>query len=258
MGLAADIGADQMNKFDRVLWNKVISLIKLYWTSAERSAGLKLLAVVAVFSGAWIALGAYSSYLNRDSTNALVGKHLPQFYHLMLLWVAVTALTVVVRVLGLYAGGLLYIEWREWLTYHFVDAGFTHRAFYRMGAVGKVDNPDQRIADDIGSFVSSTETLTVTLLFAVAGVATYFAILWSISRSMALILIAYAAMGTYFSVKIGLRLVGLNYFQERYQADFRFGLVHVRSNVEPIFIYGGERRENDQLHQRFARVVANF
>ena len=247
-----------MNKFDRILWTKVTSLIKLYWTSAQRRAGLKLLAVVAFFSGAWIALGAYSSYLNRDSTNALVGKHLPLFYHLMLLWVAVTAVTVVVRVLGLYAGGLLYIEWREWMTHHFIDAGFAHRAFYRMGVVGKVDNPDQRISDDIGSFVTSTETLTVTLLFAVAGVATYFAILWSISRSMALILIAYAAMGTYFSVKIGLRLVGFNYFQERYQADFRFGLVHVRSNVEPIFIYGGEQRENDQLRRRFARVVANF
>ena len=247
-----------MNKFDRALWNKVISLIKLYWTSAERRAGLKLLAIVAAFSGAWIALGAYSSYLNRDSTNALVGKHLPLFYHLMIWWVAVTALTVFVRVVGLYAGGLLYIEWREWMTHHFIDAGFAYRAFYRMGVLGKVDNPDQRIADDIGSFVTSTETLTVTLLFAVSGVATYFAILWSISRSMALMLIAYAIVGTYFSVKIGLRLVGLNYYQERYQADFRFGLVHVRSNVEPIFIYGGEQRESNQLRQRFAKVVGNF
>jgi len=65
-----------MNKFDRVLWTKVTSLIKLYWTWAQRRAGLKLLAIVAAFSGAWIALGAYSSYLNRDSTNALVGEHL--------------------------------------------------------------------------------------------------------------------------------------------------------------------------------------
>ena len=247
-----------MNKFDRVLWNKVVSLIKLYWTSTGRRTGIKLLAMVAGFSGVGIALGAYNSYLNRDSTNALVGKHLALFDHLMLLWIAVTALGVIVRVVGLYVGSLLYIEWREWMTHHFIDAGFAHRAFYRMGVMGRVDNPDQRIADDIGSFVSSTETLTVTLVFAVAGVATYFAILWSISQSMALILIAYAIVGTYGSVKIGQRLVGLNYFQERYQADFRFGLVHVRSNVEPIFIYGGEQRENEQLRGRFAKVVANF
>jgi len=247
-----------MNKFDRIFWKKVWSLIRLYWFSPQRRTGVKLLAWVALLSGAAIALGAYSSYLNRDSTNALVGKHLGQFYQLMLIWVAVSAASVVTGVVGVYLGSLLYIEWRQWLTHYFTDAGFAHRAFYRMGIVGKVDNPDQRISEDIGSFVSSTETLTVTLVFALAGVAIYFAILWSISSSLALILIGYAAIGTYFSVVIGRRLVGLNYYQERYQADFRFGLVHVRDNVEPIFIYGGEQQESLQLRIRFSRVVQNF
>ena len=247
-----------MNKFDRVFWKKVWSLTKLYWFSAERRLGVKLLACVAVLSGASIGLGAYASYLNRDSTNALVGKHLTQFYHYMLIWVTLTAIALPVSVFLPYLAKLLYIEWREWLTHYFTDAGFAHRAFYRMGTIGKVDNPDQRISDDIGSFVSSTQTFAVTLVFALGGVATYFAILWSISRSLALILIGYAVMGTYFSVVIGRRLVGLNYYQERYQADFRFGLVHVRDNAEPIFIYGGEQHESEQLRRRFSKVVENF
>ena len=247
-----------MNRFDRVFWKKVWSLTKLYWFSAQRGLGLKLLACVAVLSGASIGLGAYASYLNRDSTNALVGKHLSQFYHYMLIWVTLTAIILPVSVFLPYLARRLYIEWREWLTHYFTDAGFAHRAFYRMGTVGKVDNPDQRISDDIGSFVASTQTFTVTLVFALGGVATYFAILWSISPSLALILIGYATMGTYFSVVIGRRLVGLNYYQERYQADFRFGLVHVRDNAEPIFIYGGEQHESDQLRRRFSKVVANF
>jgi vitamin B12/bleomycin/antimicrobial peptide transport system ATP-binding/permease protein len=247
-----------VNKFDRVFWKKVWSLTKLYWFSAERRLGVKLLACVAVLSGASIGLGAYASYLNRDSTNALVGKHLTQFYHYMLIWVTLTAIALPVSVFLPYLARLLYIEWREWLTHYFTDAGFAHRAFYRMGTIGKVDNPDQRISDDIGSFVSSTQTFAVTLVFALGGVATYFAILWSISRSLALILIGYAVMGTYFSVVIGRRLVGLNYYQERYQADFRFGLVHVRDNAEPIFIYGGEQHESEQLRRRFSKVVENF
>jgi vitamin B12/bleomycin/antimicrobial peptide transport system ATP-binding/permease protein len=247
-----------LNRFDRVFWKRVWSLTRLYWFSTERKAGLKLLVWVAVISVSGIALGAYSTYLNRDSTNALVGKHLGEFYHLMLIWVAVTAATVVMTVLVVYLGSLLYIEWREWLTHYFTDAGFAHRAFYRMGLLGKVDNPDQRISDDISSFIASTETFSVTLVFALGGVVTYFAILWTISSSLALILIGYAALGTYFSVVIGRRLVGLNYYQERYQADFRFGLVHVRDNVEPIFIYGGEQHESDQLRRRFSKVVENF
>jgi len=247
-----------LNRFDRVFWNKVWSLTKLYWFSKERGVGLKLLVWLSLLSVGSIVLGAYASYLNRDSTNALVGKHLAQFYHYMLIWVAVTAIVLPVSVFLPYLGSRLYIEWREWLTHYFTDAGFAHRAFYRMGTIGKVDNPDQRISDDIGSFVAATLTFTATTAFAVGGVVTYFAILWSISSSLALILIGYAIMGTYFSVAIGRRLVGLNYFQERYQADFRFGLVHVRDNAEPIFIYGGENHERDQLRNRFSRVVANF
>lgn len=247
-----------MNRFDRFFWKKVGSLIKLYWFSGQRRTGVKLLTWVALLSGLGIALGAYGSYLNRDSTNALVGKHLQLFYHLMLFWVGVTATGVLASVLGVYLGSLLYIEWREWLTHHFILEGFTHRAFYRMGLIGTVDNPDQRISDDISSFVSSTLTLSVTVVFAIAGVATYFAILWSISSQLASILIAYAIVGTYLSVVIGRRLVGLNYYQERYQADFRFGLVHVRDNVEQIFIYGGELHETVQLQKRFAKVVENF
>jgi vitamin B12/bleomycin/antimicrobial peptide transport system ATP-binding/permease protein len=247
-----------LNRFDRVFWNKVWSLTKLYWFSKQRAAGVRLLAWLSLLSVAALALGAYASYLNRDSTNALVDKHLAQFYHYMLIWVLVTAIVLPVTVYIPYLGSRLYIEWREWLTHYFTDAGFAHRAFYRMGTIGKVDNPDQRISDDIGSFVASTLTFTVTIGFALGQVATYFAILWSISPSLALLLIGYAVMGTYFSVAIGRRLVGLNYFQEKYQADFRFGLVHVRDNAEPIFIYGGEKHESDQLRGRFSKVVENF
>ena len=247
-----------MNKFDRAFWKRVWSLVRLYWESAERRLGIKLLVGVAVLSAVALALGAYVTYLNRDVTDALVGKHLSAFYRLMVIAAAMTAVSVLAKVLTEYLGSLLYIEWREWLTHYFVDQGFAHRAFYRMGLLGKVDNPDQRISDDIGSFVESTEIFTVTLVFAIAGVVTYFAILWSISSSLALFLIAYAIAGSYFTVVIGRRLVGLNYYQERFQADFRFGLVHVRDHIEPIFIYGGERREADQLRRRFANVVSNF
>jgi putative ATP-binding cassette transporter len=219
---------------------------------------MRLLAWVVLLSAVALSIGAYGTYLNRDITNALVGKHLALFYRLMTFAAAAAIIGVLAKVLREYVGSLLYIEWREWLTRYFIDEGFSHRTFYRMGVVGKVDNPDQRISDDIGSFVESTEFFTVTLAFAMAGVVTYFAILWSISASLALFLIAYAIGGTYLSVVIGRRLVGLNYYQERYQADFRFGLVHVRDNIEPIFMYGGERQETDELRRRFSKVVSNF
>jgi vitamin B12/bleomycin/antimicrobial peptide transport system ATP-binding/permease protein len=247
-----------LNRFDRTFWRRAWSLVLLYWRSAQRRYGSKLLAAVVVLAGVGLGLGAYATYLSRDITDALIGKHLTEFYRVMLLAAGVAAVGMLARVFQEYLGGLLYIEWREWLTDYFVDRGFAHRAFYRMGLTGKVDNPDQRISDDLSSFVEATETFAIKLVFAIAGVVTYFAILWSISSTLALFLIVYATLGTYFSAVIGRRLIGLNYYQERFQADFRFGLVHVRDNLEPIFIYGGERHETDQLRRRFAKVVSNF
>jgi len=247
-----------LNGFDRTFWRRVWSLTSLYWLSPDRTAGLRLLAGVASLSAAGLAAGAYLTYLQRDIANALVGKHLAQFHHVVLLTLAVAILAVLAKVFREYIGGLLYIEWREWLTRYFVGQGFADRAFYRMGVRGTVDNPDQRISDDISSFVEWTETFSLELIFAAAGVVTYFAILWSISASLALFLIVYAFLGTYTATVIGRRLVGLNYNQEKFQADFRFGLVQVRDHAEQIFMYDGRSQEAEQLRRRFSNVVSNF
>jgi vitamin B12/bleomycin/antimicrobial peptide transport system ATP-binding/permease protein len=247
-----------VNGFDRAFLKKVWSLASLYWLSPDRAQGLRLLAGVALLSATGLAVGAYVTYLNRDIANTLVGKHLTQFYHVILLTFAAAIIAVLAKVFREYLGGLLYIEWREWLTRYCIGQGFAHRAFYRMSLLGKVDNPDQRISDDVGSFVEGTEVFSLELIFAAAGVVTYFTILWSISAALALFLIAYAFLGTYFSAVIGRRLIGLNYNQERFQADFRFGLVHVRDHLEPIFMYGGAPQEADQLNRRFSNVVGNF
>jgi vitamin B12/bleomycin/antimicrobial peptide transport system ATP-binding/permease protein len=247
-----------LNGFDSAFWRRVWSLTSLYWQSADRAAGLRLLAGVASLSAAGLAIGAYVTYLTRDTANALVGKHLTQFHHVMLLTLAVAIVAVLAKVFREYMGGLLYIEWREWLTRYFVSQGFADRAFYRMGLLGTVDNPDQRISDDISSFVEWTETFSLELIFAAAGVITYLTILWSISASLALFLIVYAFLGTYGSTVIGRRLVGLNYNQEKFQADFRFGLVQVRDHAEQIFMYDGRSQEAGQLRRRFSNVVNNF
>ena len=247
-----------MNRFDRAFWSRFWRVAKVYWLSEDRRDGVRLVIIVAALSLAGIGLAAYGSYLYRDSTDALVGKHGPQFYHLMLVWTAFTVVSLPVGVYTPWFAGRLHIVWREWLTHHLVALGFSHRAFYRMGQRGKVDNPDQRIADDVSAFVASTQTFTVTLASSIGRVVTYAAILWSISHSLASLLVAYSMLGTYFTVVIGRRLIGINYDQERYQADFRFGLIHVRDNVEPIFMFGGEQHESVQLTRRFADVVRNF
>jgi putative ATP-binding cassette transporter len=52
--------------------------------------------------------------------------------------------------------------------------------------------------------------------------------------------------------------VRLNFNQLRYEADFRYSLIHVRDNTESIAFYQGEKQEIDQIAGRFRSVLKNF
>jgi vitamin B12/bleomycin/antimicrobial peptide transport system ATP-binding/permease protein len=247
-----------MDRFDRVFWRRLWALARPFWFSEERRKGRVLLAILLVLGAMTIALSAYFTFILRDSTQALVNKDPQKFYHEIELFFAWFVGMVPVAAYYPWLIGRLTIVWREWMTRQFIALGFGHRSFYRMSLNGQVDNPDQRISEDINSFAGGTLIYFLIVLGAIVTAVTFFGILWSISPFLSIALVIYAAVGSYLSVVIGRRLIGINFDQQRYEADFRFGLVHVRDNVEPIFMYGGEQHETEQLGGRFANVVRNF
>ena len=125
-------------------------------------------------------------------------------------------------------------------------------------AITTVDNPDQRISEDVNSFTGGALNYSMTVLQAIVTAITFFGILWAISRWLAVSLIGYAVVGTWLAVVIGRRLVVINFNQQRFEADYRFALVHARDNAEAIALYDGARDEAHQLRRRFANVVNNF
>ncbi|HXW85353.1 MAG TPA: ABC transporter ATP-binding protein/permease [Candidatus Binataceae bacterium] len=247
-----------MNRFDRVFWRRLWSLTRGYWLSDQRRRGVIVFVLVLILGGASIGLSAYFTYLLRDATNALVAKNANQFYHELEIFLGWLALMVPVAAYLAYLIGRLTILWREWMTHQFVALGFQDRSFYRMMMLGEVDNPDQRISEDINSFVGGWLVYILLTISSIATAATFIGILWSISHFLTVALLLYSAAGTYLSVLVGRRLVRINFDQKRYEADFRFGLVHVRDNIEPILMYGGEQHETNQLSRRFSNVVRNY
>ena len=76
--------------------------------------------------------------------------------------------------------------------------------------------------------------------------------------SLSFSLFAYAAFATSVLIIAGRNLVRINYDQLRYEADFRYGLVHVRDNAESIAFYSGEAPEKAETQRRLSTVVNNF
>jgi putative ATP-binding cassette transporter len=52
--------------------------------------------------------------------------------------------------------------------------------------------------------------------------------------------------------------VALNYQQLRLEADFRYGLVHIRDNAESIAFYRGEQQESREAGRRLTGAIRNY
>lgn len=134
----------------------------------------------------------------------------------------------------------------------------TNRTFYQIQSQSIIDNPDQRIVDDLSSFTGIALSFSLTLFNAAVDLISFSNILYGIYPPLFVILLVYSIGGTAISVFLGRGLVNLNFLQEKKEADFRYGLVRVRENAESIAFYGGEENELQLLLQRFRSAFENL
>ncbi|MDP3638012.1 MAG: ATP-binding cassette domain-containing protein, partial [Azonexus sp.] len=158
-----------------------------------------------------------------------------------------------------YVRDKLGLFWRRWLTQDYLVHYFSNRAYYELNADPNIDNPDQRIAEDINTFTQRSLYFLLVLVGAVLQLLAFSGVLWSISKALVFFLIIYAVAGTTITLLVfGKVLIGLNFYQLRREADFRFSLVRIRENAEAIAFYRGEAQESWQIGQYFNAAFANF
>jgi putative ATP-binding cassette transporter len=183
-------------------------------------------------------------------------------------------LFVVVSVYRIYVRQALEIRWRNWLTDHLLELWVSPQACCQMELLrGEADNPDQRIAEDARNYVASALGLSLSLLSALATLVSFAGLLWTLSGDwqmrlagkefhipgfMMWVAIAYAAIASWITHRVGRRLVPINFDRLRLEADFRFGLVRFRENAEAVGLAGGTDRERMRAHERFLSVVGNW
>jgi putative ATP-binding cassette transporter len=258
------------SKFLRDTWR----LIKPYWTSEERFTAWLLLGAVIALTLAMVYMNVLFNYWNNDFYNALQEKDKASFWRLMGRFTMLAAIYIAMAVYAFYLNQMLQIRWRRWMTDSYLDQWLSDRAYYRLQLSGNpADNPDQRIAEDMKLFVDQSLDLALGFLNAVVTLGSFVGILWGLSGPLEIpyngghILIPgymvwsallYAVVGTWLTHKIGKQLIGLNFNQQRFEADFRFGLVRFRENTEGVALYNGERDEMRSFRARFGSVVGNW
>ncbi len=248
----------ETNVFDRRLWRRYWQMAKIYWFSDEKWSARGILVLLLLLLFSFTALNVVLNFVGRDFMTALSEKNLPAFNKNLLIYLGVFVVATPVSVFYAFVRRYLGVNWRLWLTRNFLDRYFHNRAYYHINDKGIIDNPDQRISQDIASFTSTSLEFLSVIFFSVVQLISFVGILWTISVKLVLILVAYAAIGTTVTFFFGKRLVNLNFLQLRKEADLRYSLVHVRDHAESIAFYRGEKKEKDQVIKRLFAAMENL
>ena len=263
-----------MNRTRTGFWRDFWALFKPYWFSEERLvACLLLLAIIGLTLG-MVYMNVLINEWQNLFFNTLQDKNKAEFYRQILRFALLAAIWIAMSVYSLYLTQMLQVRWRRWLTEKYLKDWLTDRTYYPMQLSGRqTDNPDQRVAEDLKIFVNQTLGLSIGLLNAMVTLVSFVGVLWVLSGPLTIPLdgreivipgymvwaaLLYAALGNWLVNKIGNPLIGLNFNQQRYEADFRYSLMRFRENMEGVALYRGEDDELRGFRERFNGIYSNW
>ncbi|HDJ1441177.1 TPA: ABC transporter ATP-binding protein/permease [Serratia rubidaea] len=251
----------------------VWQLIKPFWVSEEKGrAWLMLIAIVALSLGL-VYISVLINQWNQVFYDALQNKNYPVFKQQLWRFTYLALIFIVLAVWKVYLTQGLQMRWRSWMTEKFMGKWLAHQAYYHSEQQQLVDNPDQRIAEDLNVLTRNTLSLSLGLLSSLVTLFSFVSILWHVSGPLSFALhghaftlpgymvwfaLLYALLGSLIIGWVGKPLVRLGFDQERYEANFRFGLIRIRENHDAIALYQGEKQEEQQLGERFATIRNNW
>jgi ABC-type uncharacterized transport system fused permease/ATPase subunit len=249
-------------------WDNISKQAKLFWEMAspyyrESSAGrwlfVGMIGCTLLNSGVSVAF----SYVSKDFWNALSAKDVEQFYTMLTKFAAALLVGAPVSVFYRFQRERLAVHWREWMTDRTLQLYSSHRVYYALERRqstddnDSIDNPDQRIAEDVRTFTAFSLQLFLTVVTSLIDLVSFSFILYSIQPQLFGAIVGYATFGTIMTTTLGSSLVGLNFAKLVREADFRYSLVRLRENAESIAFYSGEDLEGRSISERFAKVIDN-
>jgi vitamin B12/bleomycin/antimicrobial peptide transport system ATP-binding/permease protein len=230
-----------------------------------------------------VALGVRLNFFYRAFGNAIQipdEAHMVEFWH-QLLWVFTPLVTISILafLVEFYVSLNFVLQWRRWMTASYTSRWLLHSMHYQLAVRGgQTDNPDQRISEDIGGFISGEGgrgtymnvgiyNYTIQAVSTATNLVAFSIILWGISGAMDptlfgvtihgflfWIAVLYACFATGMMHLIGRSLSRLMFRQQAVEANFRFDLARIREFSEQIALLKGEDREIDRAGRVFNDV----
>jgi putative ATP-binding cassette transporter len=240
-------------------WKQFLKVATPYWLGDEKKKAWILLFLLIVLMLFETKLAVMLNNQAGEMTSALAAKNGGRFWKSVRACLFVLVFAVPIYAFYYYMRDLFANHWRRWLTSRFLDGYLKGRKYYELGSDSAIDNPDQRISEDINTFTGRSIHFLLIFLGSIMQLVAFSTVLWSISHMLVGVLTVYALMGTVVALFVfGNPLIHLNFWQLRREADFRFSLMRLRENAESIAFYRGEAQERAHIDSRFEKVIHNF
>src|SRR5579883_2845027 len=175
---------------------QAIKVLKPYWTSEVKWQALGLLAGLLLLMFAVNGLNVVINYVSGAFMTALSGKDQPTFYRMLAIYFSVFVVGTPIVVLYSWVADKLGLHWRTWLTKHLLQKYLSSRAYYKISNDASIDNPDERMAQDVKDFTRGALTLLLNFMSSAVTLVSFMAILWSISKTLVSVCFIYSICGT--------------------------------------------------------------
>jgi putative ATP-binding cassette transporter len=241
--------------------NTIIRFYKLAKPFFVSEHYLKIIGILVLLVGLVLSIKGFDvllSYIGRDFITALSKRREQEFIQSIVYYALAFGLGIPLVVFSRYTEERFALMWRRWLSHHTLDLYFSNNAYYKLNLAKTIDNPDQRIEEDIRSFTGTTLSLFLIFLQSIFALVAFIGVLSHISWMLTAAAVAYALLGSLFTYLLGKPLIHLNFDQLKLDADYRYKLIKVRDSAEAIAFYKGHASEKTRARQKLKSALNNI
>ncbi|MEH2026152.1 ABC transporter ATP-binding protein/permease [Nostoc sp.] len=248
-------------------WENVRAIAGPYWYPTEpgdrafsdviRAWGMLILLILLII--ALVAVAAFNTFISNYLVNVIIEeKDITKFTEILSIYgVSLICVTFLVG-FSKFVRKKVALDWYKWLNNRTLSTYLSNRAYYRINFQSDIDNPDQRISQEIEPITSNALTFSATFLEKVLEMTAFLVIVWSISRQIAIVMLVYTVIGNLIAIYLTQELNKINQEELELKAEYNYSLTHVRNHAESIAFFQGENQESNIIQRRFSNLLKNI
>lgn len=247
-------------------WKDVKAIAGPYWYPTKpgerafsdviRAWGMLILLILLIIL--LVSANTFNSFIHRYLIDVIIQeKDYSKFTYTISIYAVGLVLITLLVGFSKFIRKQIALDWYQWLNNHILNKYLHKRAYYKINFQANIDNPDQRLSQEIEPITSSALSFSAIFLEKLLEMTTFLIIVWSISQQVAIALLVYTIIGNLIAVYLNQELTKINQAELESKADYSYSLTHVRNHAESIAFFKGEEQELNIIGRRFINLIKN-